>query len=297
MAFKQDWETAYNKSIVSFTGRNKVGGTTERSALEDVVKETTGLVGSMGKLDESNPGTSRDPQAAVKVFGKELTGTFAKEKAKYDKFLDVAIKLIDKATWPQPYRDLKVLKTQLGLIAAKAEGAYESYSKETTKAKEKADTAIDKKKEELRKKGMDDNSINDETYLLKAKKLLLIFIPATKTAFAKAAAAVQQIKANPTPATYNTMMNAGGRDLSQQFLNLIKIVNDPNAKDWSLVKNMPDLSPFRGDLAAFGNGDKRTVANDASSQDVLNLTKEFSQMMKGLIPVYAVIEKEVKSMK
>lgn len=297
MAFKHDWETVYNKSIISFTGRNKVGGTPERNALEDVVKETVGLVASMGRLDDSNPGTSDDPATAVKVFGKELTGTFAKERAKYDKFLDVAIKLIDKAQWPQPYRELKVLKTQLNLIASKAEGALESYSKETTKAKEKADSALDKKREELRKKGMGDNQINDETYLLKAKKLLLIFNTATKTAFAKAAAAVQQIKADPTPTTYNAVMSSGGRDLSQQFLNLIKIVNDPKAKDWPLVKNMPDLSPFEDDLKAFGNGDKRTVANDASKQDVLTLTGEFSKMMKGLIPIYVVIEKEVKSMK
>ena len=42
--------------------------------------------------------------------------------------------------------------------------------------------------------------------------------------------AIQKIKADPTPATYNTEMNAAGRDVSQNIVNIAKWQNHPDIR-------------------------------------------------------------------
>ena len=295
MGFSTDWGNAFNKAILAFTGRNKVAV----RELENVVKGTSPLVQSLVKLDANNPRDAKpaDKPKVLKAFEKELKGPFAKECKKYEGTLDTALKRTDKDIHPEAYRQLKVLKTQLALVASQAESTYTTSSKETAKAMDKLGAQVDKEQAKLRGKGLDDDAINDQTYLLKAKKLLLIYIPAGKVAMSKAVAAIQAIKSDPTPKTYNAAMPTGGRDLSQQFANLIKIVESPNAKDWPLVKALPNLSGHKARLAAFGNGSKRTVPDTATKAQVLALCTEFSTMVKALMPVHEIGVAQVKKMK
>jgi len=294
MSFADTWGTTYNKSILAFTGRNKVAV----RELEDVVKGTSELVVSMAELDKHNPKEARPTElsAALKAFSKQMA-SFSKARKKYDTVLDTAIKKTDKDLHPQALRELKVLKTQLALVASQIDSAYTSETKQAKAAMDKAGNQLTAAQDKLRAKGLDDDAVNAQSYLLKAKKLLLIYIPAGTVAMKKAVAAIQQIKADPTPATYKAAMDRGGRDLSQQFANLCKVVDDPNAADWSLVKKLPNLQPYRNTLVEFGNGAKRTVPDDWSKAQILAQLKEFSDMVKAVAPIHDIVVAEVKKMK
>jgi hypothetical protein len=294
MSFADSWGSAYNKSILAFTGRNKVAV----RELEDVVKGTSELVVSLAELDKCNPKEARpaDLSATLKAFSKQMAN-FAKARKKYDTVLDTAIKKTDKDLHPQALRELKVLKTQLALVASQIDSAYSTETKQAKAAMDKAGNQLTAAQDKLRAKGLDDAEVNAQSYLLKAKKLLLIYIPAGTVAMKKAVAAIQQIKADPTPATYKTAMDKGGRDLSQQFGNLCKVVDDPNAADWSLVKKLPDLRAYRATLADFGNGDKRSVPDDWTKTQILVRLKEFSDLVKAVAPVHDIVVAEVKKMK
>ena len=300
MSFHDEWGAVFNKSINAFTGRNKVQTQRGGTELEDVVKGTNALMGSLKTLDGLNPAIVPEPKAkaaTLKLFSKEMTGPFAGAAKKYNGVLDAAIKVTDKIVHPQAYRELKVLKTQLALMVAKVDSVYTTNAKDNLKALAKADEALKKETEAARGKGMSDDQVKDHVYLLKAKKLLLQYVPVANSAFAKAAAAVQKIKADPTPATYNRVMDDGGRDLSTQINNLYKITSDKNAADWALVKALPDLKPYSVKLSQFGSGEKRTVDNFVDADNILLLLKEFSALIKSLVPIHATAVTEIKKMK
>ena len=63
MGFADDWGTVYNKSILAFTGRKKVGV----RELEDVVKGTSPLVKSLIVLDQNDPSIGEKAEHAKKL--------------------------------------------------------------------------------------------------------------------------------------------------------------------------------------------------------------------------------------
>jgi hypothetical protein len=177
------------------------------------------------------------------------------------------------------------LRKHLDLVVAKVQNRIVNYSKEYVKAQEKAKAKVDEATQKLRDKGVDEEQIKVETNYLKQQKLLIGWASMTKVALSKAFAAVQKIKADPSVATYGAEMNAGGRDVSQQFNNILKLVADSKCPK-ELVKEMAGLSGHRETLTAFGTGAKRTVPPTATQDEILTQVKEFSQLIKALMPYY-----------
>lgn len=282
MGFADDWGSVYNKGILAFTGRKKVAV----HELEEVVKGTSALVTSLAALDRTDPAEGRPEEAAAKhkAFIAEQK-KLAKAADKYAAVLDGAIAATDKILHAEAYRELKVLRKQLDLVVAKVESKAVSASKEYGKAQTKLSAEIQKTENKLRGEGLDDNQVNAEINYLRQQRLLVGWPALTKAALAKAAAAVPKIKADPTPATYKREMAAGGRDISQQMSNLIKLISDPKCPD-SLSEQMAGLADHGANLAAFGNGDKREVAGNATAPEVLARIKEFAELTKALVPYY-----------
>jgi hypothetical protein len=287
MGFADDWGAVYNKSILAFTGRNKVAV----RELEDVVKGTGPLATALAGLDQNDPeqGKIAERPARYKAFVAEQK-PMKKAGEKYAAVLDKAIKATDKDIHPEAYRELKVLRKHLDFVASKVETKAVKCSKEYDKAQTKLSEAIEKAQTKLREEGLDDAEINIETDFLKQQRALLGWPAITKTALAKAVVAVQKVKADPTPDTYKTAMDQGGRDMTQQMSNLVKLITDTKCPA-SLKRQVAEVSAYRQTLADFGNGAKRQVANDASREQVLAQVQEFSQLCKAMMPIY---EKMVK---
>jgi hypothetical protein len=207
MSFANEWGKVYNKSILPFTGRNKVAV----RELEDVVKGTTAMVGSLVAIDKADPEKVKDAGEQKKTLAarvKEFTGVFKKEKQKYAGYLDKAIAKTDKTMWPDAHRELKVLRAHLEWVESAIENAVVLRSKETQAMNEKAADAIKKKEEEIRKQaakdgktdGESDEAVKQGTQFLKFAKLLVSFPTAAKTGAARALKAIKAIKADPSVA-------------------------------------------------------------------------------------------------
>ncbi len=282
MSFADEWGKVYNKSILAFTGRNKVAV----RELEDVVKKTSELVTSLTTMDQTDPseGSMTERATRYKAFTAEQK-TLKKATDKYAGVLDKAIKATDKDLHSEAYRELKVLRKHLDLVVAKVESRAVTCSKEYAKAQEKLSAAIDKAQQKLREQGADDEQVNAETDYLKQQRLLTGWPAMTKAALAKAVAAVQKIKADPSPDTYNVEMAAGARDMTQQMSNVIKLVTDAKCPA-SLVREMAGLSNHRTALADFGNGAKRQVVGTATQNEILAQLAEFSGLTKNMLPYY-----------
>jgi len=282
MGFTDDWGTVYNKSILAFTGRKKVAV----RELEDVVKGTSPLVKSLIVLDENDPsvGDKAEQAKKLKAFITEQKN-LAKAATKYGATLDEALKKTDKDIHPEANRELKVLRKQLDLITSKVDSRIASSSKDYAKAQAKAGAAIEKETAKLRAKGVDDMQIRVETNYLKQQRMLVEWPKMTKAALARAVATVQKIKADPTPTVYNKEMLAGGRDLTQQMVNLIKLVTDPKCPA-ALSQLMNGLAGYRAPLTEFGDGDKRQISTTATKSEVTSQIKDFADITKAMVPYY-----------
>ena len=198
--------------------------------------------------------------------------------------------------WPDAYRELKVMRKQLDLITRKVDNRISISSKEYAKAQDKIGAAIDKETNKLRDQGLDDMQVREETNFLKQQRMMVGWDKMTKAAIAKAVAAVQKIKADSTPACYNDVMRDGGRDLSQQFVNLIKLVQDRKCPQE--IKDLMDGLPgFRPTLTEFGDGAKRQIAGTATKQEVIAQIKEFSELTKAMRTYFTKMEKYLKKHK
>lgn len=182
---------------------------------------------------------------------------------------------------PIAYRSTKLLKTEVEAIAARAVSNWEQYDKQ-----EKANEIIRKGKEKTEKIA-DDAARNHAREVSNAKAALLTFAPKLKSAVAKGAAAVQKIKADPTPKTYNEQMNSAGRDLSQNIVNIDKWRKHPDIfNKFKEVQAMQDPGNIAGRIAAFGNGPRRTVDAHAMQQHILAELKDYSAILKDVVRVY-----------
>lgn len=293
MSFADAWGKVYNKSILAFTGRNKVAV----RELEDVVKGSTPMVASLAALDKTDPGSGkRDEQSArLKAFVTEMK-TLSKAAAKYADIVDKAIKATDKDIHPEAYREAKVIRKHIDWVLASVENSQMTYSKEYQKVLDKTTAAIDKTEKQVRKEGGSDEDVKVATNFLKQQKMMAAFPTLGKAAFAKAATAVQKIKADPTPATYKREMDAGGRDVTQQMGNAVKLVQDPKCPR-DLVALLNGLPKYRPLMDEFGNGAKREVDPQATKNDVLAQLKEYSTLLKDLLPYYEKLAKYMKEKK
>jgi hypothetical protein len=297
-ALAEDWGEVYNKSTLAFAGPKKLGGNIKfwTDFFKPVIEGTSALAKSLGVLDQNDPErpefrTAEERKEHYKVYVEELKA-LKKAADKYATVLDKAIRETDKATWPDAYRELKVLRKQLEVVVAKAENWAATHSKEYAKADVKAYEKIRAVEDELRQQNLSDEEIKVELDYLKQQKLLLAFPTAAKSGLTKAAVLVQKIKADPTPATYNSEMGSA-RDMTQNMSNLVKLVSDDKCPR-RLKQELAGLADHRAALAKFGSsepGNARQVPDDADRAAILELVKEFSQLTKAMMPYY---EKTVK---
>lgn len=315
--FSKEWIDIYNKANVAFSKdintANKVvkgRGNTLKELLEDV-NNASGLSNALSLLDKTDLFAGNDRAAAelptkIKVF-KAALEKVETEKKKFIKATEQTLKLkvtvkdkngYDlptplKDAYPDTYRHIKIMGTEVEAIFQRASNLladalnHEKIIKiqaEKTKAMDKAP------------KGEEGNdaikAISTEAVL---KTALLKFAPSFKSAMAKGAVVIQKIKASPDVNTYNEHMNDGGRDISQNLLNLGKIKADSKFKSTALAKKLPDPGQMATDIVPFANGNKRRLPLNATEQDVKNALAEFTALYKRIATAYAdVIAGKIK---
>jgi hypothetical protein len=283
--FANDWGKVYNKSIISFTGRNKVAV----RELEPVVKGTAALVSCLVRLDNGDPSEidrfskPKERAKSLAAYLKEIKGKFKPEVSKYRKLLEDAIAKTDKDLWPQPHKDLKAMLAQLNWVESAVESHAANMAKETIAATENIRKQIAEKEDALRKEGKTDQEVNAATNFLKQFKQLATFPAVSKTVTAKAAAALKIIKADPTGDVYNVNMEKGGRNYTQQVINLMKLYDEPDCPP-DLKRILTGLSAYRAPLSEYGGGDKRSIDKAASKPFILGLLREYSDLVKVTLP-------------
>lgn len=293
-------ETIFHRDINAVKKTDKKMGDFLAEELEPI-RKPVGLLGALIAVDKVDlaKGSAKELAALpgnIKLFKAAMVKLDAEVK-KLDKVLVAAQKLQptmkDKnglltpnriKDWlPDSYRQLKMLETELNAIFARAQmtlaGAVNDA--EVTKinaAKDKATGKVDVNDEASRK------AIEEEANM---KKLVLQFGVNFKSSMAKGAAVIQRIKASPDAATYNKEMNNGGRDISQNLVNIVKLKANPKMKSSTLAKKLPDPGQLAKDITPFANGDKRNVDQNATPDQVKALLVEFTKLYKKIAETYA----------
>lgn len=279
--FAKLWGDEYNKCSQPLQGKGSLRTVESRTVLEG----TGPLLKCLVAIDKADPIPVRDPKEREKVHGvlvKELK-SFKTEAAKYGKAIDAALKTTSKDTHKDAYRALKSLRAHLDVVVTKIEHHANVTSKDTQKALDKAGERTDKEYEAARKKGLSDEQVNEEVDYAKQLKSLVQFSTAAKSAVARAKAAVQAIKSDPTPATYNQEMDTGGRNYTQQISNLVKLSKDSKCPP-KVKALLNGIDGYKNELDAYGNGAKRRVADTATPADINKLLKEYVQLVKDTYP-------------
>ena len=236
----KSWEDHYNTAgkdffldIQRLGKKNADDGRNFGTLLDPPRKNTVALVAAFARLNKlADPASLKDDQKkpAIAAMAKDVKALSAEVK-KYVPVLDKATvgefilrgdnkksKIKDLA--PNSYRQLKILKTELLSIEARIVNTFKNFetAKQSQKIADKQNAGMDK----ARDKGDEDKAkrIEDEARL---KKLLLTLAAEYNSGMAKGAAIIQKLKQTPTLANYNTLMNGGGRDISQNVVNIGKM--------------------------------------------------------------------------
>lgn len=279
--YAKKWGDGYNKYIQPLQGK----GSTRMPEQLEVVSSSGPLLKALIAIDKTdpttkNPGKERD--ALYKGLEKEMKG-YKSASTKYSKLIGVAIKATDKSTYKDAYRSLKSLEAHLKELDAALEHHLYTSSKQFDKDAKSARDRVTDETDKARAKGKSDAEIKVEVDYAKQLAQLSQFSTQVKTVAAKAKAAVQAIKSDPTPKTYNDVMDRGGRNYTQQFSNLIKLSKD--AKCPPKVKEiLKGLESHKAGLDAYGNGDRRKIELTATEKDVLAYNKDFVNLLKATYP-------------
>jgi hypothetical protein len=301
--FTKSWEEHYNAAgkdffldVQKLAKKSADDGRNLSTLLDPPRKNTVALVAALARLNKiPDPGSLKDDQkkAGIAALSKEVKGLSAEVK-KYVPVLDKAsagemilrgtsnkAKIKDLA--PNSYRQLKVLKTELLAIEARIVNTAKNF--ETAKQSQKiAD------KQQVGMKKARDNNDEDKAKSIEAdarlKKMLLTLATGYKSGMAKGAAIIQKLKQAPTLANYNALMNDGGRDISQNIVNIGKMKANAAVKSDKLVKSLPDPGPMVAEIARFGNGDLRRLKDTASQAEVNNAIAQFIDLHKRITAAY-----------
>lgn len=105
------------------------------------------------------------------------------------------------------------------------------------------------------------------------------FLSSLKAEVAKALAAAQRVKADPTPDTYNAEMYKAGRNVTQIIGNIPKLT----AKGYALPPSIPaNYAQLGQPLVPFGNGNLASVPKTATAATILANIKTFNQAIKAV---------------
>lgn len=282
------WEDQYNSSIATFTGRNKIDALGPRGG--PVVERTGGLVRTLAEAEKLDPGQMRlsDRTSSALSTYEDAIKDYVTEKRRYAGYIKDALKLVPKAAHPKAYRELKVLDTTLNALQALMENNHKTFKKSDETAKIRA--SGEKKQEKARAKG-DDNAERAAQETAALKTFLVQLKTMGNSATRKGLAAIQKMKSDPTVATYNDIMDAAGRDVSQWVGNIDKLKRHPKLSRNSVVKKLASADAFLPPLTEFGNGTKRRLADDTDQTQVEAHIKEFSTLLKGVVTAYTPVLK------
>ncbi len=315
--FAKSWGDTYNKANVVFSKDINTANKTDKAVggalklmLEDA-NRPTGFIVALDALDKQDlfagtPKAQAELPGKIKLFKAALEKVDA-EKKKYLKVLDEALKLKPtikdkngyklptpiKDAYPDTYRQLKIMQAEVEAIFQRAGNLL------TDALNHEKVMKIQAEKNKAMDKAPKDESGNAAIKAASAeavlKTALLKFAPGFKSSMAKGAVVIQKIKASPDVATYNTEMNNGGRDISQNLLNLGKIKADAKFKSTALAKKLPDPGQMAKDIVPFAHGDKRNLPLNATEKDVKAALAEFTTLYKQIAVAYAdVISGKIK---
>jgi hypothetical protein len=212
------------------------------------------------------------------MFGKNLV-LFKKDGAKMVASLKLMLAATSKATEADLYRNLKIVITGSEAFVARMEQHAATWSK---KAKDdKSWDEVQEIKDPIDKKAAQD---------MRALEISLRDLKASLNAsLRKALAVVQRIKADPTPATYKTEMDKGGRDLYMSLVAAQKIKADTKLGVTSKAKKIPSPGTQLNDIKQYGEsaGLYRTLPDNATANQVQDQVKQFNQLVKLIATNYA----------
>ena len=279
--FAKKWGEGYNKCIQPLQGK----GSPRTKETISVAEDSAPLLKALIAIDKTDPMTKnagKEREKLHKGLEKEVKG-FKSAASKYKKLIAAAVKTTDKGDHKDAYRSLKTLGAHLDTVDAAIDHHLFTSSKQFEKDSMKARERVEKETDKAQKKGLSDVDVNKEADYAKQLRQLTQFSTQVKTVATKAKSAVQAIKADPTPKTYNDVMESGGRNYTQQFVNLIKLSKD--AKCPPKVKELlKGLDGYRSGLSAYGDGNRRRIPLDTPEKDVLAYNKEFVQLLKATYP-------------
>ncbi|MGB0128839.1 MAG: hypothetical protein WBP72_14470 [Rhodocyclaceae bacterium] len=302
----QQWRDTFNKASATFSKEvknaadrfSRQDANALKSLLDEPWKETGPLVDCLEKFEEldlqnySEKGRGRfsDKASAAKAALAKLEGA----KKGYIGLLDhvVGQNLVMgltagslKTHFPDTYRQVRILKTEAEAVVAIARNDLDGFLKkeernaivgETIKRREK-ENGLDEASADRRK------AINEEAAM---KQFVLGFSAKFRSSMAKGAAVIQKIKASPDVDTYNREMANGGRDISQNLGNLQKLKAHPKFRDTKLAKSLEDPAEIMKSLERYGNGDRRSLKQDADPDTVQEALKDFSRLYKSIAASY-----------
>ena len=307
--YAKQWGEAYNKANIVFTSDVKsvmnsdsTAGRNFRTFLQPAV-DSVSLLSALCALDEiSLEGANERDRAALPANIKKFTAalaTLASEKKKYLADVDDILKLTIpvpeknkngeklprkiKEGFPQSYRHLKILKTTIEAIYAKAEQALDGANNrdELRKINEKKIAAMDKAESEEQRKAIQEEA--------RFKNFLLMFSKAFKSSMMKGGAAIQRMKAAPTREVYNAEMSTAGRDIAQNMNNVAIMKKNPKFKSHRLLSKLPDPGPLADELTPYADGKLLMLPTGTSDEDVKKHLANFVRVYKAIAAQYAQV--------
>lgn len=279
--FAKRWGDGYNKQVQPLQGK----GSPRTAEVITVAKGSGPLLKALVAVDGTDP-TKVNPGKERDKLHEGLTKaakTYKSESSKYGKLIDTAIKATSKGEHPDAFRALKSLKAHLEHIDAAIEHHIATSSKAAEKAQVAARARVENETESARKKGKSDAEVKEEVDYAKQLVQFTQFATQSKTVATKAKAAIQAIKADPTPATYNDVMDKGGRNYTQLMSNLIKLSKDSKCPP-KVKELLNGLDKYKAGLDAYGGGDRRKVPLTFTKDQVIAYTKEYVQVVKETYP-------------
>lgn len=210
------------------------------------------------------------------MFAKNLK-LFKKDAKKMVGSLKKMLDATSKATEPDLYRNLKIVMTGTNAFVARMEQHAASWAN-NAKDNESHDEV----------QQIQDPAERKAASELRALEISLREMKVSLNAsLKKALAAAQRIKADPTPDTYKTEMDKGGRDLYMSLVAIQKIKGD--TKMGPKAKKLPSPGTQLNDIKQYGesSGSFRVMPNNATPVQVQAQIKLFGQLVKQIAGSYA----------
>ncbi|HEY1068528.1 MAG TPA: hypothetical protein VGE52_20560, partial [Pirellulales bacterium] len=144
--------------------------------------------------------------------------------------------------------------------------------------------------------GRGNDEIRAAVHFIQQQTAMKVFPAASKSALAKARAAIQKIKSNPTKAGYDAAMDDGARALTQVCSNLAKLMDNAQCPA-KLRSSLIGLKAVSRELDEFGGGAKRTVPDGTQSAAILLLNKEFKRHVDAAEQFFPIVVEFLKKHK